>query len=187
MRCSSVTDPPWDMLPPRALPQAKFGATNVIVVMFMTTKQLPHDTVIESSHMENAAKISSYRVWGMDSVVYGAVDLPGLVQWIRDERVTADQWIFAEHDNRWQKAADLPELQATLRSKPQEGVAGAAAGGKGGRSLGVKPEALRRVKVFSGLDDRQIESFVRYMELIHCQQFSHIVHKGEHGGAMYIG
>src|SRR2546425_826493 len=27
------------MLPPRALPQAKFGATNVIVVMFMTTKE----------------------------------------------------------------------------------------------------------------------------------------------------
>src|SRR5881409_3925984 len=38
LRCSSVTDPLWDMLPPRALPQAKFGATNVIVVMFMTTK-----------------------------------------------------------------------------------------------------------------------------------------------------
>src|SRR2546426_3842710 len=29
----------WDMLPPRALPQAKFGATNVIVIMFMTTKE----------------------------------------------------------------------------------------------------------------------------------------------------
>src|SRR5512132_1272313 len=27
-----------DMLPPRALPQVKFGATNVIVVMLMTTK-----------------------------------------------------------------------------------------------------------------------------------------------------
>src|SRR5438094_9697443 len=38
-RCSSVTDPLRDMLPPRALPQAKFGATYVIVVMFMTTKR----------------------------------------------------------------------------------------------------------------------------------------------------
>jgi len=149
-------------------------------------KQRSHKTIIENAHMENAAKNSTYRVWGMDSVVYGAVDLPGLVQWIKDERVTADQWIFAEHDNRWQKAADIPELQATLRSKPQVGVAGAAAVGKGGRSLGVKPEALRRMKVFSGLDDRQIELFVRYMEVIHCQQFSHIVRKGEHGDAMYI-
>jgi len=143
-------------------------------------------TNIESSHMENAAKISTYRVWGIDSVVYGAVDLPGLVQWIKDERVTADQWVFAEHDNRWQKAADLPELQATLRSKPQGSVAGVATAGMGARKLGVKPETLRRMKVFSGLDDRQIESFVRYMEVINCQQFNHIVRKGEHGDAMYI-
>ena len=136
--------------------------------------------------MEKAAKIPTYRVWGMDSVVYAAVDLPGLVQWVRDERLTADQWIYSEHDNRWQKAADLPELQATLRAKPQAGVSSAVAAGKGGRSLGIKPEALRRMKVFSGLDDRQIESFVRYMEVIHCQQFNHIVRKGEHGDAMYI-
>ena len=97
----------------------------------------------------------------MDSVVYAAVDLPVLVQWIRNERLTADQWIFSEHDNRWQKAADLPELQATLRVKPQAGFSSAVGADKGGRSLGMKPEALRRMKVFSGLDDRQIESFVR--------------------------
>jgi hypothetical protein len=149
-------------------------------------KQQPHEIVTKSSHMKNAAKIPTYRVWGMDSVVYGAVDLPGLIQWIRDERVTADQWVFAEHDNRWQKAADLPELQATLSSKPQGGVTGAAAVGKGGRSLGVKPEALRRMKCFANMDDLQIESFVRYMEMLHCEQFSHIVRSGELGDAMYL-
>jgi hypothetical protein len=132
--------------------------------------------------MENAAKTPGYRVWGPDSVVYNAMDLTGLVQWIREDRVTANQWIYLEHDNRWLQAADLPELQAALSSKPQ--IAGAA--GKDGRSLGVKPEALRRMKVFVGLDDRQVESFVRYMELIQCPQFSHIVRKGEHGDAMYI-
>jgi CRP/FNR family transcriptional regulator len=42
------------------------------------------------------------------------------------------------------------------------------------------------MKLFGGLDDRQIESFLRYMEVIHCPQFSHIVRKGEHGDAMYI-
>jgi CRP/FNR family cyclic AMP-dependent transcriptional regulator len=136
--------------------------------------------------MENAAKIPTYRVWGIDNIVHGPMDLPGLIQWIRDERLMADQWIFAEHDNRWVKAADLPELQAMLRSKPQGAVTGAAAVGKGGRSLGVKPEALRRMKGFAGMDDRQIESFVRYTEVLHCQQFSHIVRKGERGDAMYL-
>ena len=145
-----------------------------------------HETVTQSPHMKNAAKIPTYRVWGLDSVVYGALDLPGLIQWIRDERLTADQWVFTEHDNRWLKAADLPELQATLRSKPPGGVTGAATVGKGGLSLGAKPETLRRMKCFAHMDDRQIESFVRYMELLHCQQFSHIVRSGEHGDAMYL-
>ncbi len=155
---------------------------------FKARKSMPGETVTKSPHMKNAAKIPipTYRVWGMDGVVYGAVDLPGLIQWIRDERVTAEQWVFAEHDNRWQKAADWPELQATLRSKPQGGVTGATAVGKGGRSLGVKPEALRRMKCFAHMDDLQIESFVRYMELLHCEQFSHIVRSGELGDAMYL-
>ena len=37
LRGSSVTDPLRGMRPPRALSQAKLGATNVIVFMFMTT------------------------------------------------------------------------------------------------------------------------------------------------------
>lgn len=82
------------------------------------------------------------------------MDLPGLIQWIGDERVKADQWIFSEHDNRWQKAADLPELQPALHSKPPAGVTGAATAGKSSRSLGLKSEALGRKKVFSGLDSR---------------------------------
>jgi hypothetical protein len=136
--------------------------------------------------MDHAENVASYRVWGTDNVMYGAMPLSGLLQWIRDERVVGDQWVFAEHDNRWQKAADLPELQALLRSKPRGGVTGTAAVGKAGRSLGVKPEALRRMKSFAGMDDHQIESFVRYTEVLHCQQFSHIVRKGGRGDAMYL-
>src|SRR5262245_10038376 len=136
--------------------------------------------------MKNAAKIPMYRVWGMDSVASGSVDLPGLIQLIRDKLLTADQWIFAEQDNRWQKAADLPELQATFRSKPQGGVTDPTVVGKGGQSLGVKPEALRRMKCFASMDDRQIESFLQYMEVLHCQQFTHIVRRGELGDSMYL-
>ena len=137
--------------------------------------------------MERAGKIPTYRVWGMDSVVYGAVDLPGLAQWIQDERLTEDHWVFSEPDNRWQKAADFPELRALFHSKPHTARAGTATvTASRGNSLGVKPEALRRMKSFAGMDEPQIESFVRYMEVLRCPQFSHIVRKGEHGDAMYL-
>src|SRR3989449_11526328 len=54
LRCSSITDPLRDMLPPRALPQAKFGATNVIVVMFMTTKSQFND---QQTHSLRVTKV----------------------------------------------------------------------------------------------------------------------------------
>jgi len=143
-------------------------------------------TNTDKLHMENAGKAAIYRVWGRDKIAHGAVDLSGLVQWIRDEKVTGDQWIYSEFDDRWRKAADFPELQAMFRTPPRSAPPGTAKAGRSGRSLGVKPEALRRMKCFASMDDRQIEFFVRYMEVLHCQQFNQIVHKGERGDAMYL-
>ena len=136
--------------------------------------------------MESTSKFPTYRVWGVDNVVYGAMEMSSLVQWIHDERLKADHWVFSEPDNRWQKAADFPELRTLFHSKPHTAQAGTAPTGRNGNSLGVKPEALRRMKSFEGMDERQIESFVRYMEVLQCPQFSHIVRKGEHGDAMYL-
>ena len=36
------------------------------------------------------------------------------------------------------------------------------------------------------MDERQIESFVRFMEVVNYPQFSHFVRKGEHGAAIYL-
>ena len=40
--------------------------------------------------------------------------------------------------------------------------------------------------MLAGLDARQLESFLKYMEVMECKQFSHVVRKGEHGDAMYL-
>ena len=50
-------------------------------------------------------------VWGIDQTPYGPVELPTLVSWVKDERVTADTWIFAGKTCAWQRAGELPELQ----------------------------------------------------------------------------
>ena len=52
-----------------------------------------------------------YRVWGLDSVAYGPVELPVLTNWVLDERVTADTWVFTEENHTWLRAAQLPELK----------------------------------------------------------------------------
>jgi len=135
--------------------------------------------------MNNAENVLTYSVWGKDRVAYGPVDLPGLARWIQEGQVPPDSWVFFQPENRWQKAGDFPELQAFLRSPTPQGPGPAPAGGST-RNLGLKPEALRRIKVLAGLDERQMESFVRFMEVVNYPQFSHIVRKGEHGAAMYL-
>src|SRR5882724_3802490 len=35
-----------------------------------------------------------YWTWGADNIAYGPVELPALINWIRDERVLAGSWVF---------------------------------------------------------------------------------------------
>ena len=58
-----------------------------------------------------------FKIWAVDNQVYGPVELPVLVGWVKEERVTADTWIFSERDDAWQKAAKVPELQMFFRRK----------------------------------------------------------------------
>jgi len=128
-----------------------------------------------------------YRVWGADNIAYGPVGLPSLVSWIKEERVTADAWVFLEAERSWQKAAKIPELKMFFQSQS----AGAAVGGPEHRpgsaaSHGIKPGSLRRIKVFADMDDKHLESFLQYMEILKFKQFGDVVRKGEHGDAMFL-
>ena len=58
---------------------------------------------------------ADFIVWGVDQTPYGPVELPTLVSWIKDERVTADTWLFVGKTGDWQKAAQVPELQMFFR------------------------------------------------------------------------
>src|SRR5580658_7096795 len=69
-----------------------------------------------------AAEISqnvAYCIWAADNVVYGPVELPTLISWVRDERVLAETWVFDGQNDRWRKAASLPELQLFFRKKSE--------------------------------------------------------------------
>ena len=67
--------------------------------------------------MASVALDTGFIVWGFDQTAYGPVELPTLVSWIKDERVTADTWLFVGKNNEWQKASDVSELQLFFRPK----------------------------------------------------------------------
>jgi hypothetical protein len=131
---------------------------------------------------------TGFKIWAVDNIVYGPVELPLLVSWVKEERVTRDTWIYCESTDSWHKACQVPELQMFFRggSGTAVGIGGPTTETQFMRAVGLKPGALRRVKIFAGMDDSQLERFIKYMEIAKARQFSDVVRQGDPGDAMYL-
>lgn len=119
-----------------------------------------------------------FRIWGPDYISYGPVELPGLVDWIRQGRVTPRSWIFSEQKGEWSRASDLSEIKGLFKS----GAGTQAAASR----HGVSPGSLRRMKIFADMDERQLASFLQYMEILKLVPNAVVFHKGDHGDAMFL-
>jgi hypothetical protein len=136
---------------------------------------------MESKHGTSGV---AYKIWGVDGVIYGPVELPTLVGWVKEERVTAATWVYSERDDAWHKAADIAELLMFFRPKePSEPSTQVI---RDPSVSGLKPGSLRRVKIFADLADEQLERFVAFMEVERVRQWSEIVKQGDQGDAMYL-
>jgi len=129
--------------------------------------------------MASLGNNTGFKVWAVDNVVYGPVELPELVGWVQDKRVTADTWIFSEKDDRWNKAARTPELQMFFQRKSANASASATA-------AAIPPAALRRVKILAEMSDENLMRFLTFMEVHTARQWSPIVRQGEEGDAMFL-
>ncbi len=119
-----------------------------------------------------------FRTWGNDNVSYGPVELPALVDWIRQGRVMRNTWVFRDDKAEWSRAAEMPELKILFKSRP----AGAA---QAAPALGIAPGSLRRIKIFAEMDEQQLASFLQYMEVLKLLPNAPVFRKGERGDAMF--
>ncbi len=126
---------------------------------------------------------SDFIVWGIDQTAYGPVELPTLVSWVKDERVTADTWIYAAKNSSWQKAAEVPELQMFFKSKADGAASGAPTLAN---PRGLDPRALRRIKILAGMTDGQLERFAEFVEVEKVPQWTLVVKQGDPGDSMYF-
>ena len=120
-----------------------------------------------------------YRTWGNDNISYGPVELPGLVDWIRQGRVFRNSWVYREDKGEWARAADISELKILFKSKTTGATAAAPA-------HGISPGSLARIKIFADMDERQLASFLQYMEVLQLLPNASVFKKGEHGDAMFL-
>jgi CRP/FNR family cyclic AMP-dependent transcriptional regulator len=120
-----------------------------------------------------------FRTWGIDNIAYGPVELPTLVDWIRQGRVLKDSWVYREDTAEWVRASQMTELMILFKSK-------APAAAPGAPEHGITPTALRRIKLFADMDERQIASFVQYMEVLNLPANTYVFRKGEPGDSMFL-
>lgn len=119
-----------------------------------------------------------FRVWGRDNIAYGPLELPAVVDWIRQGRVSKTTWIFVEQKGEWVRAGDLVEVKSLFKSK----AAPEASPG----THGITPGALRRIRILADMDERQLASLLQYLEVIRLLPNKMVCHKGEHGDSMFL-
>lgn len=134
----------------------------------------------------SGAETQSYRIWGIDGVVYGPVDLPVLVEWVQDERVTAQTWVYLEAEDRWKKAAEVAELQMFFRGASSRKEAPSYDTALIVQAPNLHPGSLRRIKAFAGLSDDDLARFVQYVEVQQVGPFTEVVRQGQAGDSMYL-
>lgn len=128
---------------------------------------------------------AGYKIWAVDGVVYGPVELPTLVSWVKDERVVADTWVFEDHHDRWSRASQVQELQMFFKSNDPAHAMGMTTMMMKAPT-DIKPGWLRRVKILAELNEQQLERFARFMEVVNIRQWQDVVKQGESGDAMYL-
>ena len=129
--------------------------------------------------MELQENMNEFFIWGIDDSPYGPVELPVLIDWISDERVLADTWIFARRDGSWQRATEIPGLQAYFS---QTIVPDSAASS----GADIAPGSLRRIKILSQLNDAQLDRLAEFMELHQVPQWMAVVKQGDAGNGMFL-
>ncbi len=127
----------------------------------------------------------AYHIWGIDNAAYGPVELPVLVDWIKDDRVTADTWLYLEQSATWIKANAVPELHVFFHSAiPQATENPAAAPQSSPRA--IHPAALRRIRLLAAMDDSELAEFNKHIRVQEYKRFAPVVRANDHGDAMYL-
>ncbi len=113
----------------------------------------------------------------MDDVVYGPVTPDILRDWVRDERILPDSWIFCESTRQWNAAREITELRVLF---------GLEADSTGAEAQAIRPAVLRRIRAFGELTDDDLSAIGRLGELVQVGAFQTLMRAGTPADAVYF-
>jgi len=133
--------------------------------------------------MQSLEHPETYKVWALDNMVYGPIDLATLIAWVGEGRVSPDTWIHVASDNNglaghWWRAKDIALLRGHF-----VGVTDTAYIPRLGA---VRPEELRQFALFSGLSTDDVGQFFHFSKLHEALPGEIIIKKGTPCDAAYF-
>jgi CRP-like cAMP-binding protein len=129
--------------------------------------------------MESGSPLNDFFIWGIDDSPYGPVSLSVLLDWVKDERVLPDTWVFARNGGVWQKACEIAELRDIFQA--DTGTLSETSS-----SVRFKPGSLRRIKILAEMKDAQLAHLADFLEFQEWPQHAEVVRQGEPGDAMFL-
>ena len=122
--------------------------------------------------------VESYKVWAVDNMVYGPIELQTLVEWVQEGRVTQQTWVHTASRNCWVRAKDFPSLREHFPDAtdtvyiPRYGA--------------VTAEELRKFPVFARLSLADLQQFLRFSKLQEFAPKDYVLEKGAPCDAAYF-
>lgn len=130
--------------------------------------------------METTPQPDDHFIWGLDHAAYGPVPLPTLREWIKEERVFEDTWVYIRSEQAWRPAGLVPDLRPEFKKAPAPEGPEPAAGGR------LKPGSLRRIKILAGLSDLQLAHLLGFLEPVSVLQWAVVCRQGDPGDGLYL-
>jgi hypothetical protein len=132
--------------------------------------------------MDKYHSAETYRVWAHDNQVYGPIEFATLTEWVHENRVLPDTWVFLDSLNEWLPARKIEPLQHQF---PAHDTAIMLHPDHTGSDL-IAPEELRQFAVLSSLSNQELAKLIRFGELREVAAGVPIIKRGEPGDAMYF-
>jgi hypothetical protein len=109
------------------------------------------------SNNEPTAEGELYRVWACDNQVYGPITESILLEWIHDERVLRDTWIYVESRKGWYQAQAIAQLKDAFGPGADTMFLRRQQAGQ----QALDPYELRLFPVLAGLSNHDLADFIR--------------------------
>jgi CRP-like cAMP-binding protein len=118
-----------------------------------------------------------YYVFGDDRQVYGPATISLLQEWLTQGLVSSETWVYLEGMNTWKLARQIKELQENLPPPVVVTEQGTEE---------ISPGQLRRIRLFSDMDDQQVQEILPYLKKVEIPALQPVARKGAHANSMYL-